>query len=279
MVDGSSTFHGRRVRGLACVEVPGEAAPPRLLVSVRNVDEAASALDGGADIIDVKEPSRGSLGMAHADTIAAVIDAVAGRVPVSAALGEVSDWRSGVTGSAGAIPVLPAGLTFAKLGLASTCARADWSSDLLGGRRAFEAAAGLSLPWVAVGYADLELAGAPPVEKVIAAASQTGCLGILIDTFDKSSGSLLRLRASAELAAWRTQARERGLLFAIAGKLQAGDLRNLAIRGADVVGVRSAACAGGDRQDQIAAGRVAALKRTLCAARPDSPATLTAARS
>jgi len=65
---------------------------PKLLVSVRDAAEARAALVGGADLIDVKEPSRGSLGRAEADTIAAVAHAVGGRTPVSAALGELRDW-------------------------------------------------------------------------------------------------------------------------------------------------------------------------------------------
>ncbi len=36
----------------------------RLLVSVRSAAEAEIALSAGADLIDVKEPSRGSLGAA-----------------------------------------------------------------------------------------------------------------------------------------------------------------------------------------------------------------------
>ena len=34
----------------------------RLLVSVRSADEVGAALAGGAEIVDVKEPSRGALG-------------------------------------------------------------------------------------------------------------------------------------------------------------------------------------------------------------------------
>ena len=42
---------------------------PGLLVSVRSAAEALSALAGGADVIDVKEPNRGSLGAADDETI------------------------------------------------------------------------------------------------------------------------------------------------------------------------------------------------------------------
>ena len=40
------------------------SAPRDYLVSVRSPEEALAALEGGADLIDVKEPSRGPLGAA-----------------------------------------------------------------------------------------------------------------------------------------------------------------------------------------------------------------------
>ena len=43
----------------------------RLLVSVRNAEEAESALQGGADILDAKEPANGALGKVDATTLAA----------------------------------------------------------------------------------------------------------------------------------------------------------------------------------------------------------------
>src|SRR5437763_12115741 len=71
-----------------------EMSATQLLVSVRSAEEARMALAGGADIIDVKEPLRGSLGMANAEIIQAVVNEIAGRAPVSAALGELVDFQS-----------------------------------------------------------------------------------------------------------------------------------------------------------------------------------------
>ena len=78
---------------------------PRLLVSVRSPEEAAAAMAGGANIIDVKEPTRGSLGMAGVDVIEAIADQMESfqktqkrllpkdrspdPIPLSVALGEV----------------------------------------------------------------------------------------------------------------------------------------------------------------------------------------------
>ena len=66
----------------------------KLLVSVRSADEAQAALDGGASIIDVKEPSLGSLGRASEAAIAAVVNRVARRIPISAALGDLDEHRA-----------------------------------------------------------------------------------------------------------------------------------------------------------------------------------------
>ena len=112
----------------------------RLLVSVRDADEAALALTAGVDLIDVKEPRAGSLGAASPAVVRAVLDRVAGRVPVSAALGELSDWSSddrkpdGTRSSGGnstrqAWTSCDQRLTFAKLGLAGSAGDSRWPEN------------------------------------------------------------------------------------------------------------------------------------------------------
>src|SRR5262245_13850027 len=76
--------------------VEAEGRVTRLLVSVRSAAEAHAALAGGADLIDVKEPSRGPLGRADDSVISAVLVAVHGRRPVSAAMGELADMAPNV---------------------------------------------------------------------------------------------------------------------------------------------------------------------------------------
>src|SRR5581483_9289165 len=148
-----------------------------LLVSVRSAAEAEAALAGGAALIDVKEPRRGSLGRADDGTIAAVVRAVGGRRPVSAALGELAERR--------AVPILP--LAFAKWGLAGKREHADWPGEL---RRA----AGLLPPGcrpVAVAYADWRRAGAPAPTEVCAFAGAHHWGAFLIDTWRKDGTTLL----------------------------------------------------------------------------------------
>src|SRR5262245_39809144 len=60
----------------------------RLLVSVVDAEEACVAAVAGADVIDVKDPSRGSLGEAAPAVVRAVREVTPRDLPVSAALGD-----------------------------------------------------------------------------------------------------------------------------------------------------------------------------------------------
>jgi len=62
-----------------------------LLVSVRSVEEVSAALAGGADIIDAKEPARGSLGRVTPAVLSAIAARTPASVPLSVALGDCAD--------------------------------------------------------------------------------------------------------------------------------------------------------------------------------------------
>ncbi len=226
----------------------------KLLVSVRSKDEALSALAGGAAIIDVKEPKNGPLGRAPFDVWREISEVVPPTVPVSVALGELSDWSSG---EAGAVPMGAwSGVAFRKLGLSR--ARSDWSDrwrrlrEQLGGCRSSD------LPWVAVVYIDWQTAGAPPPESIIQAASTISeCHGVLFDTWDKS-------RSSGIDRDWKPhvdRVRGSGRFVALAGSLDVDAITRLAPLRPDIFAVRGAACTGGDRLGPIDPVRVSLLAR------------------
>ena len=60
-----------------------------MLASVRSLDEALIALEGGADLIDLKEPSRGALGALDHAAVRICVQAINGRRPVSATIGDL----------------------------------------------------------------------------------------------------------------------------------------------------------------------------------------------
>jgi uncharacterized protein (UPF0264 family) len=223
--------------------------PTRLLVSVRDADEARDALDAGADLIDVKEPARGSLGAADPDQIAAVLQAVSGRVPVSAALGELlessrhtpSAVRSNSDRVGQGLPC-PAstgvGLHYAKLGLAGCSSLPDWPQRWSAALKRLPAGIGA----VAVVYADWRLAQSPQPRQVLAEAVRLGCQALLVDTFDKSRGPLLEHWPLSDLAPFVAEVRQQGLAAVLGGSLGAAEISALLPLAPDYVAVRGAVC-------------------------------------
>lgn len=234
--------------------------PPRLLVSVRNVEEARSALLGGADIIDVKEPARGSLGRADADVTAAIAslpEVIDSAAPLSAALGEVHEIRP-----QDVVP-LSSSVRFAKLGFARLRYDAEWIARWVAVRDAYNRAAASPLGWIAVIYADALNAQSPTPQAVIAAAASTGCAGVLVDTFSKTSGQLQTYAHPRLLAQWARAVQTRDMMFAIAGRLSAHHLPCLAPVSPDVIAVRSAVCEGEDRLAAVSSQCVASFKLAM----------------
>jgi len=215
---------------------------PRLLVSVRDRDEALAALRGGADIIDVKDPARGALGRADDGVRAGVLAAVGGRCPVTAALGDLGE------------PFIdtPTGLTYVKMGLAH--APRDWKTQL-----ARVQAACTPTPMIAVAYADHARVGAPPPTDVLAWALEHHAAGLLIDTGLKDGRGLFAHLNDDEVQTLCTRAQADGLLVALAGSLRLVDFPRCIDLRPDVIAVRGAACADGVRNQAVSGPAVKAL--------------------
>lgn len=227
-----------------------------VLVSVRSVAEAVEAVEGGAAIIDVKEPGRGPLGCADSATADAIGAAVAGRVPWTVACGELAAGPdraarlpvrcSGTTGAA----VPPAGAKAGPAGLSAAAWRRRFAT--------FAAALPTATTPIAVAYADWAAAAAPSPEAIIDGATHVAaCSALLIDTFDKDGPALFELVSPATVCGWLAAARDAGFATAIAGRLTLDSLPRAAALGADVVAIRGAACDGG-RCGQVRRARVEA---------------------
>ncbi len=204
-------------------------------------------------MIDVKEPSRGALGRADPSVWRAVRAVVPPELPVSVALGELTEWP---------ISLDFAGLSYRKLGLAR--APADWVDAWAHLR----AELGAGPPWVAVIYADWQRAASPSPTAVLDVALQVeDCAGVLFDTFDKSSPSPID-------ETWRPlfdRVRCSGRFSALAGRVDLSALARLSVLSPDLIAVRGAACVGGDRLAPIDPGRVAALASAVRGLATGSP--------
>lgn len=205
----------------------------KLLVSVRTAAEALIAHRNGADIVDIKEPTRGSLGAADAGTIQNIADALAGRATLSVALGELLSDDP---------PQLNAliGISYAKFGLAGCAACPGWSARWQARIERLPAGAAA----VAVVYADA-VAQSPCWEEVLAAAQAANVPVLLVDTHHKTAGSLLAHWTLANIARMVEQVQRAGLEVALAGSLDITAIEQLLPIQPDFVGVRGAVCHGG----------------------------------
>ena len=243
---------------IAETPMPQPNSMPRLLVSIRSVAEAREALKGGCDIVDIKEPKRGSLGMSDLATICEVVAALASETTeLSAALGEAADWAGATE-----IPALPAELKYLKVGLAALRGGAwrDCWSEL---RQRFDSAAGKRFEWVAVAYADWQQALAPEPAEVIAGAAALGVRYVLFDTHMKDGRSLLDWFSPDELRRLEQWIHSLGMQFAVAGALRNAHLREMAALSPYAVAIRSAGCRNGDRNGAICEDGVAAFKAEM----------------
>lgn len=226
----------------------------QLLVSVRSADEARAALDGGATIIDVKEPDHGSLGMAPWSVWSDVHTEVATEAPISVALGELPDWLA-------LHCLVPpsqawAGVSFCKLGLAGTDVR--WQRAWRAVRSRLHNESGPA--WIAVIYADWQCARAPDPESILEEAiSSDRIVGVLVDTWDKTRPIELDERWESHSARVRLV----GKLVAMAGGLDCRSIASLERVAPDIVAIRGAACVGSNRRSIIDTGRVAELSRIV----------------
>jgi (5-formylfuran-3-yl)methyl phosphate synthase len=110
---------------------------------------------------------------------------------------------------------------------------------------------------IAAAYADAGALDPPALEPrwLPTLVDRTAIAGALVDTFVKDGRGLYGYLPPRELATMIDATHAVGGSFAVAGQLRLGELGRV---GADVVGVRSAVCAGGERTAHLEEALVAA---------------------
>ncbi len=219
----------------------------KLLVSVRDVDEALAAAAGGADFIDLKEPREGALGALPPATMRAIVATLRqhhpGR-PVSATVGDFAP--DAVDAVLARVDLTAAcGVDYVKVGIAP-------GAHALLARLARRREA-----IVPVFLADAGLDAA-----LISTACEGPFPALMLDTADKLRGSLLDRLDDAALRRFVQQARRCGKLSGLAGALRAADLPRLQALAPDFAGFRSAVCDGA-RTGVLDAARVERLATAL----------------
>jgi len=228
----------------------------QLLVSVATAAEVPAALEGGADLIDAKNPATGSLGAVSVAELRAIWKSVASVRPVTAALGDAADADAIERAACSAAM---AGARFVKLGFAGISSRHGVASLIRAAVCGAKAGNGNPCSVVAVAYADADSATTVTSITLVEIAAEAGASGVLLDTIDKGGPGVCAIQKPDALAAWVALSHRNGLFAAVAGKLSAEDLPGVLACGADIAGVRGAACEGG-RTGCVTAERVRLLR-------------------
>lgn len=223
----------------------------KLLVSVVSAREARRALAGGADIIDVKDPREGPLGAPSPRVLTEVVRAVGGAVPVSVALGDLPDLPHAAALAAHGAALSGAGYVKVGLGEVRELERA------VGLMSTMVDAVGSVTAVIAAAYADARALDPPGFAPgwLPELVERAGLSGALVDTFVKDGRGLYTWMSESALAELIARTHAAGGSFAVAGQLTAGQLCRVP---ADVVGVRSAVCVGGERTASLDVELVAA---------------------
>ena len=170
-----------------------------------------------------------------------MVAAVGGAAPVSVALGDLPDLPH--TAALAARGAVPCGAAYVKVGLRGVrVARRRGGADE---RRRWTRSAP-TVGVIAAAYADAAALDPPAFAPALlpALVARAGIAGALVDTFVKDGRGLYGWLSESEVADLIARTRAAGGTFGVAGQLRLGELCRV---DADIVGVRSAVCRGGDR--------------------------------
>jgi hypothetical protein len=225
----------------------------QLLISVTNVKEAVEAIEGGADIIDIKNPLEGSLGANFPQVIQEIVRKVPPHLKSSATLGDIPNLPGTV--SLAGVGAAICGVNYVKVGLMGVRALED-ATFLLKHLHSSVKTVNPDIKVIAAGYADARRVKALDPLILPQASIEAGIEGCMIDTAIKDGQNLFQHLNRDQLKNFVAEAHAAGLICALAGSLRENDIRVIQELGTDIVGLRTAVCEGDRVHGQISRDKV-----------------------
>ncbi|TSA05606.1 MAG: hypothetical protein D4R76_00300 [Methylococcus sp.] len=219
----------------------------RLLASVAHLEEAEAVVGLGVDILDLKNPNEGALGAWSFDDVRIAVDALKGQV-LSATIGDLPMRPDLIVSAVRAMALCR--VHYVKLGFFQGD---PWGPVL---------AAVKQLDLYEVHLVAVLLADHPLDLAVIRTLRESGFSGVMLDTADKSKGSLRHGRSDDFIGAFVEEAHAHSLLCGLAGSLTLADIEPLSRLGPDYLGFRGALCDGG-RTQRLNPSRLMTLKAEM----------------
>ena len=221
-----------------------------MLASVRNLEEANIVYEGGADIIDLKEPGHGALGAVPLDMMYCIVDELWEKCLISATIGDLPANAAAIEDQV--MKAAETGVDYVKVGMFSKRHIEDCLPCLASCTRK-----GISI--IAVLFADMDF----DMDHAIQSVKQAGLKGVMLDTARKGSGSLLKHKNIFQLEYFVNCSRKNGLLIGLAGSLTIEDIPALIKAGPNYIGFRTALCSGRERTGYIDKNAIQEVRRSI----------------
>ena len=216
----------------------------KVLISIRSIEELHACIEGGADIIDLKNPDEGSLGAA-APWFIKEVKKRANNYPISAAIGDMPNLPG--TAALAAVGAALSGADYIKVGLYGTHTTQECIKMMSDVVRAVKEN-NPEIIIVGAGFADAERYGGINPMKIPSIIKSAGADIAMLDTQNKNGKNLFDFLRIDELKHFVDESHSLGLKAALAGSLRAEHLNIIYNLGTDVTGFRSAACSKNDRK-------------------------------
>jgi len=216
-----------------------------MLASVSNLEEALLVESCKVDIIDLKQPAKGALGALALNEVEGIVAALPADTCISATVGDLPMQPEILFDAVNAMAAT--GVDYVKIGFFPG---GDWQACL-------DRLAAISQhhALIAVLFADTQ-----PDFAFIDNLCRAGFRGVMLDTMDKSAGSLTQLMPTNPLRQFVETARKFSLLTGLAGSLRLADIASLLVLQADYLGFRGALCRQQLRTAELDAGQIAAIR-------------------
>lgn len=203
------------------------------LASVTSLAEAKMVVAAGVDIVDLKQPAEGALGALPVETVSAIVNGLDASVQISATIGDLPLLPELILPAVQTM--LDQGVNIVKLGIfpgenPESCLKALLPLTAQGNQL------------VAVLFADTDID-----LSLIPRLSAAGFVGVMLDTMNKTLGSLPTLLSQLQLQEFVQLAHKHNLFCGLAGSLRVNDVPLLLPLEADYLGFRSALCRGQQR--------------------------------
>ena len=219
----------------------------KVLISIRSFEELLPAIEGGANIIDLKNPSEGSLGASYPWLIKKIRN-YGEDFTLSVAIGDMPNLPG--TASLAASGAATCGADIIKIGLLGPKSFEDGVKLLKSVVKAVKTV-DQNILVVGAGYADFKLFKGINSMDIPAICNSAGADVAMLDTYTKDGRKLFNFIDSEKLRKFVNKAHKYNLIVALAGSLGSEDMKKLYDLGSDIIGFRGAVCSESDRKNGI----------------------------